>query len=491
MFVLKEAFHEFFGSVITYQETAKIVTATYKTVASKMPNVEQLKVKIALIPKNDGISLRMFGISDSNCTVERATWENSYSQFLETQEANDEIEITLLITKNETVCNIYSFEEYWKVVSRKNLSETLKYFADLYSAGTSIFHVLDREIHVKAYEIIFSNSESLKVEWNRDKCIQKYQEASVFLNRNEIPFVPEDFHVIEKRSGEPVFSLFQKLECVLYLLYIANTSYVAENKLVIQLKIDLGMDIKLHDFQFNEKIQEIGSWIFSGDSAVERAGIARNILAEKCKTSLDLLNISQDTINAIKSNFVIYQRDTTEQYIETKNRIADNIVELSRQQEEMVQDIVDGLRNNLIAIVTFLITVILAGVDMDKMLQGDSLPYNVRFVTIILIVGSIVYLIASIIGTYFKLKSLERGYNHLKGHYNTLLVEDDVNTAFGETYDETVQRVKKYRNRIACIWGAFIIAMIVVYVWFAHPEVVKWIMNSFANHVRCRKNRIP
>lgn len=36
MFVLKEAFHEFFGSVITYQETAKIVTATYKTVASKM-----------------------------------------------------------------------------------------------------------------------------------------------------------------------------------------------------------------------------------------------------------------------------------------------------------------------------------------------------------------------------------------------------------------------------------------------------------------------
>lgn len=319
------------------------------------------------------------------------------------------------------------------------------------------------------------------------KCIQKYQEASVFLNRNEIPFVPEDFHVIEKKSGEPVFSLFQKLESVLYLLYIANTSYFAENKLVIQLKIDLGMDIELHDFQFNEKIQEIGSWIFSGDNAVERAGIARNILAEKCKTSSDLLNISQDTINSIKSNFVIYQRDTTEQYIETKNRIADNIVELSRQQEEMVQDIVDGLRNNLIAIVTFLITVILAGVDMDKMLQGDSLPYNVRFVTIILIIGSIVYLIASIIGTYFKLKSLERGYNHLKEHYKTLLVADDVNTTFDSTYDETVQRVKKYQNIIACIWGAFIIVMIVVYVWFAHPEVVKWISEFFCKSRQVQK----
>ena len=247
------------------------------------------------------------------------------------------------------------------------------------------------------------------------------------------------------------------------------------------------MDIELHDFQFNEKIQEIGSWIFSGDSAVERAGIARNILAEKCKTSSDLLNISQDTINSIKSNFVIYQRDTTEQYIETKNRIADNIVELSRQQEEMVQDIVDGLRNNLIAIVAFLITVILAGVDMDKMLQGDSLPYNVRFVTIILIIGSIVYLIASIIGTYFKLKSLERGYNHLKEHYKTLLVTDDVNTTFDSTYDETVQRVKKYQNIIACIWGAFIIVMIVVYVWFAHPEVVKWISEFFCKSRQVQK----
>lgn len=475
MFVLKEAFYEYFGSIITYQETAKIVTATYKTVASKMPNEEQIEVEFALIPEKDDISLRMLGIADSNCTVERVAWEDSYRQFLEMQEAEDEIEIELSITKNGKVCNIYSFDEYWKVVSRKNLSEILKYFADLYSAGISLFYVLDREIHVKAYSVVFSNSEPLAVEWERDKCARKYQEASVFLNRNDIPFIPEDFHVIEKRFGEPVLSLFQKLECVLYLLYIANTSYVAENKLVIQLKIDSGMDIELHDFQFDEKIQEIGSWIFSGDSAVERAGIARNILAEKCKTSSDLLNISQDTINAIKSNFVIYQRDTTEQYIETKNRIADNIVELGRQQKDMVQDIVDGLRNNLIAIVTFLITVILAGVDMDKMLQGDSLPYNVRFVTIILIVGSAVYLIASIIGTDFKLKSLERGYNQLKEHYETLLVADDVNTAFGSTYEETVQRVKKYRNRIACIWGVFIVAMIVVYIWFAHPEVVKCI----------------
>ena len=85
MFVLKEAFHEFFGSVTTYQETAKIVTATYKTLASSMPNVEQLKFKIALIPENDDRSLCMFGISDSNCTVKRVTGEDSYSQFLEMQ----------------------------------------------------------------------------------------------------------------------------------------------------------------------------------------------------------------------------------------------------------------------------------------------------------------------------------------------------------------------------------------------------------------------
>ena len=158
MFVLKEVFDEFFGSAITYQETAKIVTAAYKTVASKMPNVEQLEAKVALIPEKDDISLRMFGIADSNCTVERVAWKDSYRHFLETQEADDEIEIELLITKNGTVCNIYSFDEYWKVVSRKNLLETLKYFADLYSADTSIFHVWDREIHVKAYGIVLANS---------------------------------------------------------------------------------------------------------------------------------------------------------------------------------------------------------------------------------------------------------------------------------------------------------------------------------------------
>ena len=104
-------------------------------------------------------------------------------------------------------------------MSRKNLSETLKYFADLYLAGTSIFHVLDRKIHVKAYGIIFSNSESLKVEWNRDKCIQKYQEASVFLNRNEIPFVPEDFHVIEKNLVSQCFRYFKNWK-VFYISYI-------------------------------------------------------------------------------------------------------------------------------------------------------------------------------------------------------------------------------------------------------------------------------
>lgn len=492
MFALKDSFNEYFDSVITYQETAKIVTASYMTTKSKMPNIKQLECLLGSVPENDEIVLRLVGISDSNCMIERAVWEDSYQAFLNEQEnEDDEINIELSISKKGVPCNIYSFDDYWKMINKKNLSQVLGYFSGLYSDGILAFQVLNREILVRTREMIFSSETPATVEWNREEYVRKYQEASVFLNRNEIPFIPEDFHVIEQRNGEPVVSLLRKLECAMYLLYIANTSYIAENKLVIQLKVDSSMDIGLQGFEGKEKICELGHWIFSGDNnAVERAGIARNILADKCKTAHELLNIGQDTINAIKSNFVIYQKDTTEQYIETKNRIADNIVELTRQQEEMVQSIVDGLRNNLIAIVTFLITVILAGVDVDKMLQGDSLPYNVRFVTIILIVGSVVYLVASIAGTNFKLKSLERGYNQLKTHYESLLVPDDVNTAFGSTYEETVKRVRKYRNRIAAIWAFFIVAMIFIYIWFAHPELVDNICHTISSIISTQKNNM-
>ncbi|MDD7256381.1 hypothetical protein [Bullifex porci] len=331
--------------------------------------------------------------------------------------------------------------------------------------------MLDEQISTYTKTIAFTSKENtwpLEV-FDRNKALSKCEEASLFLNRNEIKLLPDDFSITFQATGDDVVKqLLRKLDTIMSYVYVANNSYVAEDKIVVQFDpAGKGFDKKLNDVEVSSAISRIYQYVYGSDTAIERAGIARNIISLNCKSDDQIWNIDDEVISSIKSNFTLYQKSAVEKYIETKNKISDYIIETSKQIQEMTHELAEGLRNNFIAVIMFLITVILTdSMDWDDLLSG-GIPRDIVYMSYLFAAASLVYWLITILGTYRKWTYCADGYNRLKDNYKDLLEEKDLNKAFGN--DEVKNKAKKQIIRdaiiVSVIWIAFLVAMVWFFTW--------------------------
>ena len=214
----------------------------------------------------------------------------------------------------------------------------------------------------------------------------------------------------------------------------------------------------------NSAITKIYNWIFQEDRCVDRASIARKIINIYCHTSEDLLSIDETIINSIKSNYVIYQNDHVNQYIEMKNKISEFIVDSVSRIQELSHDIADAFRNNLIAVMVFMLTVILTdSIDFHEFMS-KKVSSNVVSVCWLFTGATIAYFFITIIISGKRWGWLTQSYYGIKNNYKTILDIKDLEEEFQN--DEPLKNARKqYLGScilISIIWLAFIVLMI----WF-------------------------
>ena len=122
---------------------------------------------------------------------------------------------------------------------------------------------------------------------------------------------------------------------------------------------------------------------------------------------------------------------------------------------------VESFRNNFVAVIVFLMTVLLTdSIDFSQFL-GKTVSSNVTAVCGIFTIGSILYLIATIIMGEQKWKWLEQSYGDLKANYNDILDDQDIEEAFN--HDQPIktakEQCKKLRCRMIGLWVAMIISL--------------------------------
>ena len=104
-------------------------------------------------------------------------------------------------------------------------------------------------------------------------------------------------------------------------MYIVNTSNIVLDKAIIQMQPGQNFEIEANSYKYNCVITEVYNWVFAdGESSIDRASIARNIINVRCKDSKALLNMDSSVLMSIKSNYMIYQKDTVQKYLELKTR---------------------------------------------------------------------------------------------------------------------------------------------------------------------------
>jgi hypothetical protein len=431
------------GTLKTYYEAAAEVNAEFVTTVGALPDESSFASYIENFIERDTLEITMRACIDFIYRAkDKVLWQNAYKRFILDSEEDDEVKISVHIGKKideNNALSVYCFDEFMKYYNDLSVDELIKFFVSAFSNHPYLrFEVLDKEVGLQTHSIAFCEQGDCwpKTDVARQEYLKKCENASLFLNRIDLPLTPYDFELLGDVSGKPlmVTSLFRKLETLFSYIYLANSSYLISGKIVLQFSpAQSGFDYEINAIAVNRNICQIFKWVFDGDNAVERAGITRNVISLNCKKADQILAIDEDILSSAKSNYLLYQKKTTEQYIEMKNQISTFIIDASKQLQEMIHDLVDGLKNNFIAVILFLITIILTdSVDWDDFLTTGNLNKDLLIVTKIFIAASLAYLIVTFVAMLVKWGFFRAGYDQLKSNYKEVLDEKDMENAFDQ-----------------------------------------------------------
>ncbi|MEG2483660.1 MAG: hypothetical protein RR964_09650 [Lachnospiraceae bacterium] len=469
---------QIFGTQKSYYEAAAEVNAEFTTIIEALPDAECFETYLTGFKERDDIEIVMKACTEFTfSSTNRLSLQENYKKFISDGEPTDDVEINIHIVKkydDQNALSIYCFDEFIKYYNELSRIELLKFFVSAFSNHVYLrFEVLDKIVNLYTHSIGFCQEEEVwpSSDISRLEYLKKCEGASLFLNRIELPLVPYDFELLGNVVGKDctTIELFRKLETIFSYLYMANSSYLIDEKIVLQFSpTQSGFDYELKNIIDNRYICQIFKWAYEGQNSVERTGIARNVIYINCKKSEQIIGIDEDIWSSIKSNYMLYQRKTTEQYIEMKNQISTFIVDSSKQLQEMIHDLIDGLKNNFIAVIMFLITIILTdSVDWEDFLNTGVLSQDLTFVTKIFIAASTAYLIVTFIAMIVKWLFFKSAYIQLKLNYKEVFDEKDMNKAFD---DDKI--VKKARIKIV------IAAIVIGVIWIAFLGIIYYFISQ-------------
>jgi len=467
--------NEIFGELclISCEEVLYNFQIRYQIAASDLPSAEKLVELCHECIERDDFGIQFHSVENfsfSNGGI--LSHINEYDDYKLQLEQDDIVKVTIKIQKkfvDETI-SVYSIEKFSDFLCKQKIEESFQLFSGLFANGRQhiCFQILNGDSYIHTSSIAFGGGQ---LSWDsaisRSNYIRNCNDSSVFLGRAQYPLVPQDFTIIEHvydSSFNRIKELFDRLKMVLSYLYIANTSNIVGNKAILQFDPAVnGYEYTLEQLSENNYAWEIYNWIYKDDGCVDRASIARNIINVHCRTAEDILSIGENIYNSAVANHVIYQKKHADQYIELKNKLSEFIVESAKQLQELAHDLVEGFRNNFVAVIVFLMTVLLTdSIDFTSFTQVN-VSSNIVAVCGIFTFASLLYMIVTIIAGNTKWGWLAKSYYDLKCNYRGILDEQDIEVAVNNdsAFKNTEKEYKRVRLLISCIWIFAIVGMMV------------------------------
>lgn len=381
-----ESCKKIFGEPVNYYEAATIVDADYIILSEQLPNENLLIELFEDVPERDDVVISMGDAEDVYFrALGNTTWKDEYTRFCNECESGEEINVHIHIEKGilDDTVSVYNFKSFVEVLERGNLLEQIDVFVTWMKGREKGVRIVVDTTDILVTKYIAIASETRDVTEGRADDIQKCEDASIFMNRAYIPLIPQDFSIQFCRgsiSGR-IAKIFKTMESFLALMYIVNTSNIVHDKAIIQMQPGQNFEMKINLYQYNCAIVEVYNWIFAdGESSIDRASIARNIINVRCKDGEALLNMDSSVLMSIKSNYMIYQKDTVQKYLELKDQISECISNTTLQFQDAIDGLIEGIRNNLIAIITFIVSLVLTdSLNLENLVE-EQLPRNLQLV---------------------------------------------------------------------------------------------------------------
>lgn len=472
MFDIIQSADMLFGTVASScKEIIPEFNCEYRIEKNNLPTVDELVAFLGQEPERDRISITITSDSGSVFVGDETVWMDNYSSFRDGLFDGDEVIVAIRITKDITDgrLSVYNLDLFSDFLCNLKMEQLFENFTRLFSGcGDHIaFHLLNINGSLRTRSISFSDND---VQWIERKCrkeiLRDCTDASVFLDRMRVSLIPQDFDIdaLEGNGFEAIKALFEKLRTVLSYIYLANTATVVNDKAILQFDpLTKGYEYEMNQLTDNTIVPLIYEWVFKGDSCVDKASIARKIINTYCRDKESILAIDEKVLNSIKSDYVIYQKNHADQYIDMKNKISEFIVDSAGKIQELSHDIADAFRNNFVAIIVFLMTVLLTdSIDFSQFLGREISP-KVTAVCGVFTGATLLYFIVTLIMGNQKWNWLKQSYAELKKNYDGVFDSKDLDEAFNHDVPlkNAEEQYKGIRKKIGMVWVGLILLLAV------------------------------
>lgn len=460
---------------IEINETVDRVNIT----ASAQNIIKISKENIILINENisndrDVIIDFIISINGNNINFSGENFYELYSDYEEILDMNNDkscvSELKICIKKiiENRVLSIYSLKSFLKYV---NSISCYSFLELLNKKKYCYFEILDKGLEINCYtNMFYFYTKGLSINNEFDEIISKHildtqlQNCS-YANRSAISFEPYNFK-LEGMYNKDIGEIFQKLTIIFSLITIFDISEIKSDNIEISL---YGKSVQSFNLNYKETnfddlnyYYSIFKWIFEKENITDKLLIVRNVLSINLYGKI-ILEVPQNIISTIKSNYKIYLHDNFEKYVSSKSIAISNLLDIQKQILDLSNNLTDNFFKNIIAICSFIFTLIIVNPISDGNLT-DIFTKDITIISLVLTIFSIIFLVYNLYDINSKKENLYLLHENINTIYSDILSEETLNEIINNNnyYKESKQKLDKKIKILTILWGIIIFTFFIL-----------------------------
>ncbi|WP_302613837.1 hypothetical protein [uncultured Bacteroides sp.] len=442
-------------------------------ILDKIPDSSSFLTNIPLISDRDSWEFKILDENDETIlTIHSASGEFSNFDEIEAYKGLS-VSIRFIVTKeiNSDRLSIYSILCFNKYLGECSLYSFLNALNKRLN-NTLILECINDEIETLNTESISVVSKNVNINSvgtsERMKRI-RLSEGLIHWGAYKLQLLPEDIY--PSNCINPLHNIFEQASACLLMMYLFDHISITSNSLDLELSgfKTLSYTIctsKLSGINVDQdtvaQLFQVYCWGMSGGYVADKFSIARNILSLNLDATQ--MRITSPIINAIKSNFRVYEKENVQQYIQLRNEISNLLIDLQAKINDIAQNFTTDFKNNLLVLVSFFASVIVFGVISE----ASPIAYFSNHIIILswcFLLISFFYWLYSYSELNKKTKLFYKHYEQIKNRYKALLDDVELKNIFEECnpdkYESHQSYIKWQKLWFSTLWIASIITLFI------------------------------
>ena len=482
-----EAIARLFGDNIgaTIKENFAQLECEVKLTLKRTPNKDTLPVLLPAISDRDTWRFQMITEGDEDlfdmrvgANIEEVCNENKLQPYYE-----DTVTLIYTITKNKVndTLSVYDYNLFLNHIKGLTITETLNalqnqlveiFVMEIWSEGYERFNTYSIAAIKKgdAQPRLVLNNDRKKI---NEKCDELCQWNNKFTR-----LTPEDLYILNRDADGVLGGIFDQLCLLLSTCFVADYSSLDKSGITLRLSgykmmIMESETVKASVLQLDtdsvRQWYKIYDWCYTGGYTSDRLSIARNIISLNCQ-DIDKLKLNESTLDSIKSNFKIFEKDNVRQYIKVRNDVSKTLLDMQQKVNAIVEGFTGDFHKSVISLGTFFLTVIVVRVIAKGDIAG-AFTGGIALLSLAFVVLSAVNLVYSRKTLDRKERLFTKHYEQLKERYSQLLSEEEKQKMFEDSDPRKDGTHANYilwqKNRYTWIWAIALVvfALLVAWLW--------------------------